>query len=75
MTDFNDAWGSSWGGSWAQTWAAGNPLAQVIVRGQRKASKRKKYDEELDRDAFQAFLRRRERQRKEEEFLLSLLFD
>jgi hypothetical protein len=47
----------------------------VIVRGQRKGSKRKRYDEELDRDHFQEWLQMNERRRREEEAIMHLLFD
>jgi dephospho-CoA kinase len=47
----------------------------VIVRGQRKGSKRKRYDEELDRDAFGEWLRMDAKRRREEEAIMHLLFD
>jgi hypothetical protein len=71
-----DAWGGSWGSpsAWGASWGA-VAVSPVIVRGQRKGSKRKRYDEELDRDHFQEWLRMNERRRREEEAIMHLLFD
>jgi dephospho-CoA kinase len=73
-----DAWGGSWGSpsAWGNSWGASVVVVeQVIVRGQRKGSKRKRYDEELDRDAFGEWLRMDAKRRREEEAIMHLLFD